>query len=68
MKIPALVSLALFILGVAAFLLQLWFRVWEEETFAKLIISDGLLLAVSLVILYALRETAESKRIDRELD
>jgi hypothetical protein len=60
----------LFLAGAAVVLAQLWLQPWPPETFAKIMITDGVLLAVVIVwhmIQRERRDTAqlrERKRLD----
>jgi hypothetical protein len=49
--------------GAAVGLSQLWFRLWAPETFMKLIITLGVLLAVVLAWNLAARERRDSERL-----
>jgi hypothetical protein len=57
------VGFGLFLAGAAAGLAQLWLRLWAPETFMKLMITLGVLLAVVLAWSLAVREKRESERI-----
>ena len=54
---PAVFSgFALFPIGAALFLAQLWAQPWSPETFLKLMATDGVLLAIVVVGGFVLRE------------
>ncbi len=44
-------------------LAQLWLRVWDPETFIKLMITDGVLLVVALVWAMIQGERRETARL-----
>jgi membrane protein implicated in regulation of membrane protease activity len=60
-------SFALFLIGAAALLAQLWLRVWPPETFVKVMITLGVLLAVVIAWHLVQRERKDSART-RDLD
>ncbi len=64
MKTSTLICFLLFLAGVIIGLLQLWFKVWDGETFVKIIITDGALFALYFVWLFLLREQKESRKIN----
>ena len=57
----------LFLIGAAAGLAQLWLRVWDPETFVKVMITLGVLLAVVIAWHLVQRERKDSART-RDLD
>ena len=59
----ALVAFALFLLGAALFLTQLWLQLWSPELFLKLAATDGVLFVVAVVVAFILRERRESERL-----
>jgi hypothetical protein len=59
--IPA--GFGLFLAGAAAGLAQLWFRVWDHETFVKLMITVGVLLVIVLAWNLVVRERRDSAKI-----
>ena len=63
-------GLALFLAGAALFLAQLWFDPWSPETFFKLMATDGVLLAITVVaaFLVRVRRATERLRDRRDLD
>lgn len=63
MNWTASIGFGLFLAGAAAGLAQLWLRIWEPETFMKVIITLGVLLAVVLAWNLALREKRDGERI-----
>jgi len=68
---PALLSgFALFLIGAALFLAQLWAQPWSPETFLKLMATDGVLLAIVIVGGFIIRErrASDSLRNRKELD
>ena len=58
--VPA--GFGLFLIGAAALLAQLWLRVWDPETFGKLMITLGVLLAVVIAWHLVQRERKDSAR------
>jgi len=70
MSRAALVGFALFILGVAGGLAQLWLQIWAPETFAKLAVTDGALIVVALAwhFVASERRANENLKRDRRLD
>ncbi len=63
--VPA--AFGLFLIGAAAALAQLWLRVWDPETFAKVMITLGVLLAVVIAWRLVVREHRDGART-RDLD
>ena len=53
----------LFLIGAAIGLAQLWLRLWEPETFVKLMITVGVLLAIVIVWNLVIREKRDSAKI-----
>ena len=70
MNAAGIVAFALFLVGAALFLAQLWLQVWLPETFLKLAATDGVLFVVAVVVAFLARERRESERLrnNRELD
>jgi len=70
MSSAAIVAFALFILGVAGGLAQLWLEIWSPDTFMKLAITDGALIVVALAWHFVAGERRASERLskDRRLD
>ena len=70
MKKTVLICLGLFLLGAATFLLQLWFTPWSAETFSKLMVTDGVLLAVAILIAFLIKEHQDDGKVTKkhELD
>ncbi len=66
MSASAIACLALFVLGVLTFLVQLWLAPWTPDTFWKLILTYGALFLVSFVVNFLLRESRLSERIARD--
>ena len=52
----------LFVLGVALFLVQLWFTPWTVDFFGKLMMTDAAVFVVVLVLAYFLREEKDSRK------
>lgn len=63
MSPAAIVAFALFILGVAGGLAQLWLEIWSPETFMKLAITDGALIVVALAWHFVAGERRASERL-----
>ena len=59
--VPA--GFALFLIGAVIGLAQLWLRLWEPETFVKLMITVGVLLATVIVWNLVSREKRGSAKI-----
>ncbi len=53
----------LFLLGAAAALAQLWLRLWDPETFVKVMITIGLLFGVVIAWNLVQREKRDSARL-----
>ena len=51
----------LVVLGIAAGLLQLWFAPWTPETFVKIEMTLGGLLAIVVVLWFVVREHRQDK-------
>ena len=70
MNAGVLTAFALFLVGAALFLAQIWFQPWSPETFLKLMATDGVAFAIALVATFLVRERRESERLRnrRELD
>jgi uncharacterized membrane protein len=51
----------LVVLGIAAGLIQLWFAPWSAETFVKIEMTLGGLLAIVVVVWFAVREHKEDQ-------
>ena len=56
-------SFGLFVAGAAAGLAQLWLRLWDPETFVKLMITDGVLIAVVVAWRLLQREWRDTERL-----
>ena len=59
---------ALFLAGAALFLAQLWFEPWSPETFVKLMATDGVLLAITVVGAFVIRERRATERLRSRKD
>jgi len=62
MKVTAAIALGLFHVGVLIGLAQLWFRPWTPETFLKILITDGALLAVVLTWNFLINERRDYEK------
>ncbi|HEY3721409.1 MAG TPA: hypothetical protein VGL41_14870 [Roseiarcus sp.] len=62
MKVTAAIALGLFHLGVLIGLAQLWFRPWTPETFLKILITDGALLAIALIWYFMTKERRDYEK------
>ena len=63
---PAVLSgFALFLIGAALFLAQLWAQPWSPETFLKLMATDGVLLAIVVVGGFVLRERRATEELHK---
>jgi uncharacterized membrane protein YcjF (UPF0283 family) len=63
MTVSLAAAFALFVLGAAMFLAEIWFQVWSTDTFFKLMATDGVLLAIAVVTAFVIRERRESQRL-----
>ena len=65
-----MIGFALLLVGAAVFLAQLWFQLWSPKTFFKLLATDGVLLALTIVGAFIVRERRASDQISnrKELD
>jgi hypothetical protein len=63
MRLTAAIALGLFHLGVLIGLAQLWFRPWDYETFLKIAITVGAVLAVVLIWNFLIRENRDYEKI-----
>ena len=68
MSPAVLIGFAVFLVGAAMFLAQLWLQPWSPETFLKLIVTDGVALAIVVIGGFALRERRESERLRNRQD
>lgn len=68
MSRAVLAGLALVLVGAALFLAQLWLQPFAPQTFFKLIVTDGVLLAITIAVGFALKERRESERLNRRRD
>jgi hypothetical protein len=65
MKPLTIACFALFLLGVAAFVAQMWFHIWEPEIFLKIIITNGCVFAVVFVMQFLIKEEKIAKSLGR---
>ena len=63
MNWTTLAAFALFIAWAAIGLAQLWFQLWSPDTFLKLMITDGVLIAIVIAWSLLLREKREAARL-----
>jgi hypothetical protein len=68
MSPAVLIGFAVFLVGAALFLAQLWLQPWSPETFLKLILTDGVALAIVVIGGFALRERRETERLRNRQD
>jgi hypothetical protein len=68
MSPAVLIGFVVFLVGAALFLAQLWLQPWAPETFLKLIVTDGVALAIVIIGGFALRERRESERLRNRQD
>jgi hypothetical protein len=68
MSPAVLIGFAVFLVGAVLFLAQLWLQPWSPETFLKLILTDGVALAIVVIGGFALRERRESERLRNRQD
>ena len=61
MSASLLAGTILVVAGIAAALIQLWFFPWSAETFLKIEMTIGGLLAIVVVVWFAVREHKEDK-------
>jgi len=57
------VGFALFLIGAALLLTQLWLCAWAPETFLRLMATIGILMAVVVARHFVLRETRDTARL-----
>ncbi|HQQ62079.1 MAG TPA: hypothetical protein PLF22_00750 [Pseudomonadales bacterium] len=67
MNAMQIVCFVVFLLGVVTGLGQLWFSIWTDETFAKLLITEFAVLGVFLVLSFLIRESEEVDAQDKKL-
>ena len=58
-------AIALFVVGVLLGLLQLWFSPWSGEVFVKIELTLAAMLLVLLVVWFAAKESAETRKNER---
>jgi hypothetical protein len=63
MKSSTILCFLLFLAGITMGLLQLWFRIWSNETFFKIIVTDGAFFAISFVWAFLVKESRASEKI-----
>ena len=63
MSAGLLAGFALVALGAAGLLAQVWGPVWSPETFVKLMLTDGVLLALVIAATFIARERRETARL-----
>ena len=68
MSPAVLIGFVVFLVGAALFLAQLWLQPWTPETFLKLIVTDGVALAIVVIGGFALRERRESEILRNRQD
>jgi predicted MFS family arabinose efflux permease len=68
MSLRSTVSLLLFILGIAAMLLQLWFSIWSAEIFIKLMITISSFFVVTIVLTFVGREAQRTRNLENGND
>jgi hypothetical protein len=68
MSPAVLIGFAVFLVGAVLFLAQLWLQPWSPETFLKLILTDGVALAIVVIGGFALRERRETERLRNRQD
>jgi fucose permease len=61
MNASLLAGTILVVAGIAAGLIQLWFAPWSAETFVKIEMTLGGLLAIVVVVWFAVREHKEDQ-------
>lgn len=63
MSAPLLAGFVLVVAGAAALLAQVWLQLWSPEMFLKLMMTDGVLLALVVAAAFVLRERRETERL-----
>ena len=63
MKHSSVVSASIFIIAVLIMLLQLWFNIWSNGIFEKIMITVASFLAISLVLSFVRKELKDINRI-----
>jgi Na+-driven multidrug efflux pump len=64
MRRSTIICFLLFLSCIALGLLQLWFNLWNAETFFKILVTDMALLAVCFIWSFLVKENKENKKID----
>jgi hypothetical protein len=65
MKSATLICFALFFLGVALFLAQMWLSLFSPELFGKIIVTIMGLFAIVFIWAFLKKESRDSAKIDR---
>jgi len=68
MSPAVLVGFVVFLIGAGLFLAQLWLQPWSPETFLKLILTDGVALAIVVIGAFSLRERRDTERLRNRKD
>jgi hypothetical protein len=68
MKVGIIISSAIFVVGVLFMLIQLWFAVWEPQTFIKIMITAIAFFVVSLLVSFVTKEIAETNKLKNHND
>jgi hypothetical protein len=65
MRTPVLICYVIFLLGVLAGLVQMWFSPWNDQFFMKLMVTDGAVLMVVVLFVFFVREGKTSEKTKR---
>jgi hypothetical protein len=68
MKLDTMICLGLFVLAMSLGIAQLWFAPLRPDTFIKVELTLGIILATVLVVSFVRREYKEDRRIRRGAD
>jgi uncharacterized membrane protein YcjF (UPF0283 family) len=63
MKSTLAIGATLFVIGVLVGIAQLWFEPWSAETFIKIEMTVGGLIAILVVVWFVVRESKDYKAI-----
>jgi hypothetical protein len=67
-SVAMIAGFALALIGAGLFLAQLWLQPFLPETFFKLIVTDGVLLAIAVAAGFFLKERREAERLNKNRD
>ncbi|WP_374320221.1 hypothetical protein [Aquabacterium sp.] len=67
MKSALMVGMALFISGIVAALLQMWFTPWSAELFLKIEITLGALFLIAIAVWFTRKEYSDFRRQEKDV-